>query len=112
MNKLPLYTYLFLFDEEVGSYERVRRFIDSRPEIVNWHGYFSNAFLIVSHYTAGSLSELILKHLTKRRGRFLILDTNTDRSGWMPKTAWDLMRTPHSVWEYEMRQQSGREDET
>jgi hypothetical protein len=92
------WTYLLVFDDKVGSHEKVRRFIDSRPEIVNWLSYFSNSFLIVSAKTANELTEIFLK-LTKKSGRFLIVDTHTDRNGWLPKEAWELMRHPKGVFD-------------
>jgi hypothetical protein len=103
----PPWTYLFLFDDEVGSWERVKSFIDSRWEIINWHSYFANAFLIVSSLDASHLSDVITKNLTKKKGRFLILDTDTDRNGWLPRSAWNLMGEPKSALDERKKKEAG-----
>lgn len=92
------WTYLLVYSTEVGSYERVKRFLDQRPEILNWVRYMPHTFIIVSDKTAPQLAAIFRK-LTNGKGRFLILDTQTDRDGWLPKAAWDLMRNPKAAWE-------------
>jgi hypothetical protein len=93
------WTYLFVFDDNVGTHKKVQDFIDGCPEIVNWHTYWPNAFLLVSDSTAAILTDVVQKGLNKRKGRFIIVDTAADRSGWLPQAAWKLMREPKPAWD-------------
>jgi hypothetical protein len=93
------WSYVFVFDDAVTSYEKVKKFVDDEPAVVNWKSYLPNLFLIVSPLTASGLTDLILKKLTKKKGRFIVLDTKTDRSGWLPQSAWTLMRDPKPIWD-------------
>ncbi len=90
------YTYLLLFNGETWSSEKVKRFLDSRQEIEYWFRCLPNSFFLVSSLSATELTKLIRRE-SRHRGRFLILDTDTDRNGWLPKPAWDLMKSPESA---------------
>jgi hypothetical protein len=85
-----------VFDDSVGARKEVTNFLDSRPEILNWYTPLSNAVFIVSEETAADLSN-IFRTFTKDKGRFLILDANTDRNGWLPSKAWQFLRTPRAI---------------
>ncbi len=87
MNK---WTYLLVFDDAVGTRREVLDFLDRQPEILNWYTCLSNAVFIVSTKTAGELTKLF-RSFTSDKGRFVILDTDTDRNGWLPKKAWDFI---------------------
>jgi hypothetical protein len=91
-----LWTYLFVHTEQYGTREKVKAFIESRPDIiVNWYYCLPNSFFIVSPYTAEQLSNHL--HSFSATGWFVVLDTATDRNGWLPKTAWELMNNPRRV---------------
>ena len=85
------WNYILVFSDSVGDKDQVKEFIDSRPEILNWYLCMSNAIFIRSKYTADQLSEMF-REFTGDKGRFLILDVDTDRQGWLPKKAWSFMK--------------------
>jgi hypothetical protein len=87
------WSYLLLFDDEAGSLDCVRRFIDTHPDILNWYHILPNSFFIVSERTADQLAN-IFRRFTNDKGRFIILDTKSDRSGWLPLKAWQFMADP------------------
>jgi hypothetical protein len=87
-----------VYSENLGPAERVRDFIDSRKEITNWHRWLPNSFFLVSELPATKLTDLFRTY-TKDKGHFIILDTATDRDGWLPRRAWKLMRYPRAVGE-------------
>jgi hypothetical protein len=89
------WTYLLVYSPAVADYPKVRKFLDETPSILNWFVCIPNTAIIVSDETALSLTERFRKRFSK--GRFLILDTKTDRNGYLPKTAWDLMQRPEKV---------------
>jgi len=76
MNK---WTYLLVFDDAVGTRREVLDFLDRQPEILNWYTCLSNAVFIVSTKTASELTSLF-RSFTSDKGRFVILDTDTDRT--------------------------------
>ena len=92
------WTYLVAFSPICGTHDKIRQFIDSRRDIVNWKVLFERTFLIVSGLSASSLTDMLRK-FTKDKGRFVVVDTNTDRSGWLQPSAWDLMSNPKAVGE-------------
>lgn len=85
------WNYVLIFSDSVGNTEQVKEFVDSRQEIIDWYQCMSNAVFIRSNYDAKSLSN-IFRQFTNDTGRFLILDVNTDRQGWLPKKAWEFMK--------------------
>ena len=89
MNK---WKYLLVFDDAIGTRREVLDFLDKRPEILDWYACMSNAVLIASPKTASELADLF-RRFTADKGRFVILDTDTDRNGWLPSKAWDFLRT-------------------
>ncbi len=93
---MPRYAYILVYNDEVGTKDAVRSFIDSRPEILNWYTCLPNAFFIVSELTATQLQE-IFRTFTKDKGRFIIADLATDRNGWLPQKAWEFIRNPKAV---------------
>jgi hypothetical protein len=91
-----LWTYLLVYNDEFGTLEEVRAFINSRPEIVNWFYCMPNSYFLVSGLTATYLAEVFRRH-SGGKGRFILVDTATDRDGWLPQQAWDLMMKPQPV---------------
>ena len=92
------WTYLLVYNEAVGTRDEVKSFLNSRPEILNWYYCLPNTFFVVSNKTATGLQQ-VMREFTKDKGWFLILDTNADCDGWMPRKAWDFVKTPKANWE-------------
>jgi hypothetical protein len=88
MNK---WTYVLVFDDAAGTRREVLDFLDNRPEILDWYTCMSNAVFLISRKTASELGE-IFKDISQGKSRFMILDANTDRNGWLPRQAWDFIR--------------------
>jgi hypothetical protein len=55
-----------------------------------------NSFFVISGKSATEVSD-VFRLFTKDKGRFIILDVNTDRNGWLPKKAWDFVRHPKAI---------------
>ena len=90
------WTYALVFDDSVGSRDEVTKFLDGCPEILYWYTCLSHAVFIVSERSATDLTGLFRK-FTKDRGRFFIIDAESDRNGWLPSKAWELMKRPDAV---------------
>ena len=88
------WNYILVFSDEVGEREDVKNFIDSRSEIITWYLCMSNAIFIRSQLAANGLQQ-IFREFTKDNGRFIVLDCDTDRNGWLPEKAWQFMRNEY-----------------
>ena len=91
MSNTGPWNYVIVFSDRVGDRDVVKNFINSRPEFTNWYICMSNAIFVRSSCTAKEITD-IFRELTEDSGRFLVLDVNTDRSGWLPKKAWEFMK--------------------
>jgi hypothetical protein len=91
-----LYSYLFVYNDDLGSADDLKAYADIRPEIVNWKRRFAklpNSMLLVSPEDAGTLSNIIRERFPD--GSFIIVQVNdVDKNGWLPKSMWDLINNP------------------
>lgn len=93
------YAYLLVFDATVGTLEEVSRFLDKREDVFqNWMTILPSSFFVISDRSATELSD-VFRTFTKNKARFIILDVDTDRNGWLPKKAWNFVKNPKAVWE-------------
>jgi hypothetical protein len=91
----PLYCYAFLYNETFGSPDEVKSMLDKNKHVRNWHRYLPYCYFVVSELSADDLHETLKGDIKDRpKARILVLDTATDRQGWLPRTAWDLMNNP------------------
>lgn len=88
------WNYILVWSKSVGSRDAVKEFIDSRDEILNWYICMSNAIFIRSKLTADGLQKMF-RQFTEDEGRFIVLDCDTDRNGWLPQKAWDFMKNKY-----------------
>jgi len=94
MSNTGPWNYILVFSDSVGSKDDVKNFVNSRSEILTWYLCMSNAIFVRSKYTADDLQK-IFREFTKDKGRFMILDCDTDRNGWLPRKAWDFMKNEY-----------------
>ena len=93
------YAYLLVFNSRVGTVQEVSAFLDEREDVFqNWITTLPNSFFVVSDRSASELSE-VFRSFTKDKGRFIILDVDTDRNGWLPKKTWNFIKEPKPFWE-------------
>lgn len=85
------WNYIIVFSDSVGKSDQVKEFVDSRDEVINWYLCMSNAIFVRSWESSEGLSDM-LREFTKDKGRFIVLDVDTDRQGWLPKKAWSFMK--------------------
>lgn len=84
-----LWAYVVALDPK--DREKVTTAIDDEPEIVNWFTCMPGAIFVVSNLTAAGVADIIRKSTD---GRFIVLDANTDRQGWLPDKAWQFLSNP------------------
>ncbi len=85
-----MWTYLIAIDSTIDPDELIET-LNEYEYITNWYTPMSQAFVVVSLFTAEQLSDVI--RLRFPGHRHIVLDTATDRNGWLPRLAWDLIKT-------------------
>jgi hypothetical protein len=93
------WAYILVFDNALGTRQEVQDFLNTRAEVLNWYACLPNAIFIVSDKTAKTLSAVIREFDAGKNARFIVLDVNADREGWLPRKAWDFMSTPKALGE-------------
>lgn len=88
------WNYILVWSDSAGKSDAIKDFIDSREEIISWYSCMSNAIFIRSELTAEGLQKMF-REFTHDKGRFIILDCDTDRNGWLPRKAWDFMKNKY-----------------
>lgn len=91
MSNTGPWNYIIVFSDSVGKKDDVKEYIDSRSEFTNWYICMSNAIFVRSKCDAKGITT-ILREFTEDEGRFIVLDVDTDKSGWLPKKAWSFMK--------------------
>lgn len=92
---MTYYAYTLVFDSVRVSSQTLRSEIDKLEAIVNWHAVMPSMLLIATHLDADDVCDLLKEQTSLKSGNhFLVMDTNTDRNGWLPKSAWAFMREP------------------
>ena len=94
MSRSEYWNYILVFNDGVGSLDSVKTFIDSCPDIITWYICMSHAIFIRSALDANDITDLF-RSFTQDEGRFVVLDCDTDRNGWLPKKAWQFMRNEY-----------------
>jgi hypothetical protein len=87
-----LWTYLLVFDDAFGTEKEVQDFLTTMNDVDWWYRCLPNAIFVTAYLTAKNLSGELRKRFP--RGRHIVLDCNTDREGFLPRKAWNLIRRP------------------
>jgi hypothetical protein len=86
--------YLLVYNDEVGTREQVRTYIDSLAQVINWRIELPNSMYLISESSAEDLATLFRK-FTLDKGRFLITELGPNRQGWLPPDSWTLFNEKH-----------------
>jgi len=81
--------YVFLYSDEVGTRAQVKKFLDGRPEIVNWKHELPNSFFLISPNDVHELSALIRTFAGE--GRFLVMECSANRQGYLDRDTWAFL---------------------
>lgn len=91
-----MWSYLLVHDLDASDAAKLVRQIDKLGEdFVNWHTLGQSSMLLASKWTAEGVSEILRrKTVLKHDALFLVVDTKSDRAGWLPQRLWDFMQDP------------------
>lgn len=81
--------YLFIYNDDVGTREEIRDYLDELPEVLNWRYDMPYAFYVISRCSAQEIAEKI--HEFADDGRFLIVEVAENKQGWLPRRTWTLL---------------------
>lgn len=88
------WNYILVFSDNVGTIDQIIDFLGKRSEILSWYYCMTNSIFIRSEYDATSLQQMF-REFTKDEGRFIILDCDAEKNGWLPDTAWKFMKNEY-----------------
>jgi hypothetical protein len=84
-------SYLLIFDNEVGTSEELREYLNSLPQILNWRtDTIPNSIYIVSELSADEIASFV-KTINKNDGAFLVTEITPNKQGWMIKDTWTMI---------------------
>ena len=83
-------SYLFAYNDVIGSREEIKTYLNSLPQILNWRYELPNSFYLVSELSADESADLILK-FTNKKGFFIVTELNPNKQGWLPKKSWAVI---------------------
>src|SRR5690242_14327896 len=88
-------SYIFIYDEKLGTREQLVDYLDGLDEIINWRYELPNCFFIVSRENADKLCELITKfsdNMENKERLFLISQYHRSNSqGWLLSEGWNFL---------------------
>lgn len=68
--------------------------LDAKTQVVNWWAPFAGFMVLVSPSSATRLVRLLRKRTSLDGERFVVVDLDTDKNGWLPKHGWDFINDP------------------
>lgn len=85
------WSYFVAFDDAIDR-DELLGVLDSSSYVLNWYSPLSHGVVVVTDRTALQIGAVIKGAFPGRK--FVVLDVDTDRAGWLPRSAWDMMRGP------------------
>ena len=89
-----MWTYLFAHNSV--RHTEVIKFLNESEIVEHWAGCLPFSFLVVTQHTARDFAQVVREAFPQKGFRFVVLDTDTDRGGWLNKGQWDLMKRPEA----------------
>ena len=87
-------SYILIFNDTVGTRAEILEHLDTLPSVTHWYVCMPNCIFLTSTVSADTISKAIKEKFGYREGRYLVMESNNDRQGWLPKAAWHLLRNP------------------
>ncbi len=86
-------TYLLVYSDSTGSREFMVDVLDSLHQVSRWRYDMPNSFYIKSSYSAQELVDAIVDKLCSHERRFLIVEVNDNRQGYLTRKTWDFLNS-------------------
>jgi len=88
-------SYVLILGSNFVSREQAQAILDNIPEVTHWYACLPNCIFFTSSLNAQQLADRFISlTLFSQNRRFLIMEANSNRQGWLPRRAWTLLRFP------------------
>lgn len=84
-------SYLFIYDEKVGTREQLKDVFNSMSIVHFWRFDIPYCFYIISDSSAQELYDMFIK-INEKKGRFMFVEASSNRQGQMLSDTWYLLR--------------------
>lgn len=79
--------YLFIFNDEVGTREELKGFLNIMSTVITWRYDIPHSFYVISENTAAELYDEFVE-LNGTKGRFMFVECTENSQGQMLKDSW------------------------
>lgn len=84
-------SYLFTYNDKLGTREEITQFIDGLEEVITWRYELPNTFFLVSEDDLDTIFNRIVQRFSTR-GRFLLTEYSAENSqGLLTKRGWQVL---------------------
>lgn len=84
-------SYIFIFNESLGSDQKVYDYVNDSQLIITWRKELNNAFFIISRNSAQEIYEEVSRYFGQGKGTFLISEVSSNKQGLLNKRSWSLL---------------------
>jgi hypothetical protein len=85
-------SYIFIFNNELGTKEEVKNFLNTCDQVSTWRNELPNTYFIVSELSAYRLYDLVANHFGEKKGAYLLTEYVQENSqGLLNKRSWHLL---------------------
>ena len=82
--------YLFVYNDDVGTRDEVKKTLSEMPEITHWRYDMPNCFYVISEASAKQLAEHLRQ--LKPNGMFIFTEMAGNEYGWLTSESWYLIQ--------------------
>ena len=86
--------YIIITSSAFATRKEIQDYLDSIKEVQYWYACLPDCVFCTSSLMADELAQKLRARFG--RERFLVMECNDNRQGWLPRAAWHLMRHPDS----------------
>lgn len=87
--------FLLIFNPHEGSRQEILDYLDTRPEVLNWHAFMSASIFIISEKSVHELNTEIRTRFPTRSLFITELPAGLN-TGWLTSAAWKFINNPKS----------------
>lgn len=87
-------SYLFIYNDTVGTREQVKNIIDRMSYVITWRYDMPNVFYLISEYSADRLAKQF-ESIAGAKGRFIFQEYTSNSQGRLTGNSWYLLNTTH-----------------
>lgn len=87
-------SYLFIYNDDVGTIEQVKEYLNKMPKIMSWRYDMPNMFYLISEYSADEINKEF-ESIVGTNGRYIFAEYNGNAQGRLTKETWFLLNNKY-----------------